>query len=158
MGFLTAEIRYLKTGTKSKPNIIDLVEVFFHGDRIKYGERLRSYEDAGLTGEAAEYAAAEDILLGRPIVRAMYVAAWYWETFVVPTGYGDHAWNWIHEHEKHGPAIRSTEADIDRIGTKGDPQELQSVCDAWVDAWREAIEEWLKIPMSGFQASLASDI
>jgi hypothetical protein len=90
----------------------------------------------------AERMAAEDVLRERPIIKALYIAAWYWETLVSPTGRGDHAWSWIRAREIHSSAIRAAEADIDLIGAKGDLQELQRVCNAWVDAWREAIEEW----------------
>jgi len=144
MGFLTKEIRYLKTGTKREPDVVDLVRVFLNRDQILYAERLRAHQGAGLTGDAAEHAAAEDVLRRRPLISAMYIAAWYWETRVLPTGRGDHAWNWIHAHQEHCPAVRAAEADIDRIGTKGNPQELQRACDAWVHAWRGAIEDWMK--------------
>jgi hypothetical protein len=144
MGLLTKEIRHLKSGTKHEPDVVDLVPVFLHRDRITYAERLQAHQGAGLTGDAAEHAAAEDVLRGRPILRALYIMAWRWETEVLPTGRGDHAWSWIHTHQQHGPAIRAAEADIDRTGAKGHPQELQRACNAWVDAWLRAIEDWMR--------------
>jgi len=145
MGLLTKEIRNLKAGTAREPDVVELVSVFLYRDRLLYEDRLRDRQAERLTGDATEHAAAEDVLRGRPIINAMYIAAWYWETRVLPTGRGDHAWIWIHAHQEHGPAIRAAEADIDRIGTRGDPQELQRACEAWVDAWREAIDNWQRI-------------
>lgn len=142
MGLLTTEIRYLKTGTRREPDVVDLVPVFLHRDQIIYAERLQVHRGEGLTGEDAPHAAAEDVLRDKPILRALYITAWLWETQVLPTGRGDHAWSWIHEHDVHGTAIRAAEADINRIGTKGDAQALQRDCDAWAEAWRVAIEEW----------------
>ena len=65
------------------------------------------------------------------------------QAFSGPSGRGDHAWSWIRAHEIHGSAIRAAEADMDLIGVKDNSQELQRACNAWVDAWRKAIEEWI---------------
>jgi hypothetical protein len=58
----------------------------------------------------------------------------------------DHAWAWIYGHPRHGPAICKTESEIDRIGNKGNPEQLQAACNPLVKAWRAAIEEWRKEP------------
>jgi len=125
-----------------EPDVVDLVPQFFHRDQVLLHEQLRAHLAEGLTGDLALHAAAEDVLRGRPILRALYMTALRWETQVVPTGRGDHAWSWIHAHAVHSSAIRAAEAEMDRIANKGDPQELQRACDAWVGAWRVSVEEW----------------
>jgi hypothetical protein len=110
---------------------------------LLYRERLQGYIGKGLAAKDVEQAAAEDVLRGRPILKAHSTAAWYWETFVSPTGRGDHAWDWIHSHAQHDVAIRKAEAEIDQIGSKGNPEDLQAACHSWAEAWRKAIEDWL---------------
>jgi len=54
------------------------------------------------------------------------------------------AWDWIHAQNRHGEVIRDAEIEMDRIGSKGNPEALQRACNAWVDAWHRAIEDWMR--------------
>ncbi len=145
MGLLAKAIQNLKTGASCEPDAVELVSACLCRDRLLYENRLRVHQAEGLIRQDAQRAAAEDVLHDKPILRALYITGWRWETRVVPTGRGDHAWSWIHAHQEHSPSIRAAEADIDRIGTKGDPQEFQGACDAWVEVWRKAIEDWMQL-------------
>lgn len=130
------------TASKPLPDVLELVPLFSGQHTIEYSERLRVRIQEGLIKRDAERAAADDILNGKPILRAMYTAAWLWENGVFPTGRGHQAWVWIHAHPQHGIAIRNAENAIDQIGSTGDRLALQKACDIWVTAWRAAIEDW----------------
>lgn len=144
MGLLDKEIRNLRSGFTPEPDVLDLVPLFNDHDRILYEQRLQALQHIGLADKLAEHTAAEDVLCGRPITKAAYIESWYWMTRVFPTGLSEQARTWIQNHTIHGPAINEAEAQVNRIGSRGDPMALQKACDAWVEAWREAIEEWRK--------------
>jgi hypothetical protein len=143
MGFLDEEIRDLKVKAIPTPDPSDLVSVFSDRDLLLYRSQFHAYIGKGLTTKDAERATVEDVLRNRPIDKANFIAAWYWETFVSPTGRGDSAWAWIRNHAQHGVAVRKAEAAIDRIGRKGNPEYLGAACRSLQEAWKKAIEDWL---------------
>jgi hypothetical protein len=126
----------------SMPDILSLVPLFSSWDQAIFAERVRKHQSEGLTGKDAEHAGAEDVLRNRRIVHAQYVVSYHWETWVFPTGRGDEAWAWIHGHPQHSFSIRNAEAEIDKIGSKGDPEALGQACTIWIHAWMEAIQNW----------------
>jgi hypothetical protein len=118
-----------------------LAEIFANQDRLVYLERLGIYQREELNAEVAARSAAKDVLRGRPMTHAFYVAAHYWEIFI-PATYGDAAWNWIREHAHHGGAINQAESEIDQIGKSGMLELRQQACGRWVHEWRTAMEAW----------------
>jgi hypothetical protein len=143
MGFLDEAIRDLKVKAIPTPDPSDLVSVFSDQDLLLCRSRFKAYIGKGLATKDVERAAVEDVLRDRPIDKANFVAAWYWATYVSPTGRGDYAWAWIQGHAQHGVAVHKAEAEIDRIGSKGNPEDLEAACNSLQEAWRKAIEGWL---------------
>jgi hypothetical protein len=144
MGFLDEAIRNLRTEVAGRPDSLELVSVFLHQDLLLFKQQEKDLQSRGLTNDAAAHAAAKDVLRGRPIITAFYIASWYWEARIIPTGCSNAAWSWIHSHNEYASAIRNTESAMDQIGSKGDKDELRRACNLYVESWAKAIDGWLK--------------
>jgi hypothetical protein len=82
-----------------------------------------------------------------------YRSSTVWEIRVFLSGRGNEAWSFGHAHERQGKAIRNAEAEIDKIGSKGDARSLQQAYNTWVRACREVIEDWKRAFEAGGKRS-----
>ena len=75
-----------------------------------------------------------------------------WDAEVEARGEGDAAWSWIKE-SVHWHVIKAAEAELDRIGRNGDPDELNVACSNWIGAWVQAIREFSQSTRGNCQKS-----
>jgi hypothetical protein len=79
---------------------------------------------------------------GSPIFDVQeYQLSVLWNAFIECRGEGDAAWAWI-KASQHWLAITAAEAAVNRIGTRGDPDDLNAACQEWLAAWVVAMREW----------------
>jgi len=71
---------------------------------------------------------------------------------VASRGEGNAAWAWI-KGSDHWFVIEVAEAEWDRIGKSGDPDELNAACSNWIRAWSRAIKEYLQSTDANHQKS-----
>jgi hypothetical protein len=84
----------------------------------------------------------QSLYSGVQISDSLHLIAELWEADVSSRGVGDAAWAWI-KGTDHWQIIEAAEAEWDRIGKAGDPDELNAACSTWIRAWARAIKDFL---------------
>ncbi len=80
---------------------------------------------------------------GSQIPDALTRIADVWGSDIEVTGHGDAAWAWIKASD-HWRVICAAENEVNRIGSRGDQDELNAACQGWTTAWVEAMQDWKK--------------
>jgi hypothetical protein len=64
-----------------------------------------------------------------------------WDADIESRGEGDTAWAWIRASD-YWQTIAAAENEVNRIGSRGNPEELHAACGEWIRIWVETIGEW----------------